>query len=69
MYAGQLGLSTNGLACQGDTTAFSISWLMEEIHHQDNQHLDATNIIRAEAEELGFTASNRSYLGYGDAPV
>jgi len=39
---------------------------MKEIHHQDNQHLDAANKIRAEAEQLGFTSA---YLGYGDAPV
>jgi hypothetical protein len=50
----------------GDTTAFSMSWLMKEIHHKDNQHLDAENKIRAEAEELGFT---NGYLDYGNAPV
>lgn len=51
----------------GDTTAYSTSWLMKEIHHQDNKHLDAANKIRAEAEELGFTG--QSYLGYSDTPV
>ena len=39
---------------------------MKEIHHKDNQHLDALNKIRAEAEELGFTSG---YLNYTDAPV
>lgn len=39
---------------------------MKEIHHKDNQHLDAANKMRAEAEELGFTSG---YLGYGDVPV
>jgi hypothetical protein len=39
---------------------------MKEIHHKDNQHLDAVKKIRAEAEELGFTSG---YLGYGDVPV
>ena len=50
----------------GDTTAYTTSWFMKEIHHEDNQHLDAANRIRAEAAELGFT---NSYLGYGDTPV
>jgi len=40
---------------------------MKEIHHKENQHLDAVNKIRAEAEELGF--SRTTYIGYGDAPV
>ncbi len=39
---------------------------MKEIHHRDNQHLDAANKIRAEAKELGFASA---YLGYGDAQV
>jgi hypothetical protein len=39
---------------------------MKEIHHKDNEHLDAVNKIRVEAEELGFTSG---YLGYGDAPI
>jgi hypothetical protein len=39
---------------------------MKEIYHKENQHLDAANKIRAEAEELGFT---NGYLNYGDAPV
>jgi hypothetical protein len=55
-----------GSSTQGDTTAYSISWLMKEIHHKDNKHLDAVNKIRAEADELGFSSS---YLGYGDTPV
>jgi hypothetical protein len=50
----------------GDTTAFTLSWFMKEIHHKDNKHLDSANKIRAEAEELGFTST---FLGYGDAPV
>lgn len=50
----------------GDTTAYTTSWLMKEIYHKDNQHLNAVNRIRAEATELGF--ANR-YLGYGDVPV
>ncbi|KAJ5814857.1 hypothetical protein N7474_006634 [Penicillium riverlandense] len=49
----------------GDTTAYSLTWLMKEIYHKDNQHLDAANKIRAEAEELGLT---NGYLNYGDAP-
>ncbi|KAH8425110.1 uncharacterized protein LDX57_002859 [Aspergillus melleus] len=53
------------LSAGRDTTAYSISWLMKEIHHRDNKHLDAANKIRAEAEELGFTSG---FLGYGDAP-
>jgi hypothetical protein len=43
-----------------------MSWLMKEILHKDNQHLDAANKIRAEAEELGFTSG---YLDFGNAPV
>lgn len=39
---------------------------MKEIFHQDNQHLDAANKIRAEATELGFTDT---FLGYTDTPV
>lgn len=50
----------------GDTTAYSTSWLMKEIHHVDNRHLDAVNRIRTEADELGLSSN---YLGYGDAPV
>ncbi|KAI1390435.1 cytochrome P450 [Hypoxylon trugodes] len=53
------------LSAGRDTTAYSISWLMKEIHHKDNKHLDAANKIRAEAEELGFT---NDFLSYGDAP-
>jgi hypothetical protein len=39
---------------------------MKEIHHKDNQDLDAAKKIRAEAEELGFTSG---YLSFGSAPV
>lgn len=39
---------------------------MKEIHHRDNQHLDAANRIRAEAKENGFTGG---FLNYGDPPV
>jgi hypothetical protein len=39
---------------------------MKEIHHSENEHLDAANKIRAEAGELGLTLG---YLNYGDAPV
>lgn len=52
--------------CTGDTTAFTTSWLMKEIHHKDNQHLDAVHKIRSEAEKLGFS---KDYLRYGDASV
>lgn len=69
LWTSELGSSADSLAHKGDTTAFSISWLMKEIHHKDNQHLDAANKIRAEAENLGFTGFNSSYLGYRDAPV
>ena len=51
---------------KGDTTAFSLAWLMKEIHHKDNQHFDPVNKIRAEAEDLGFS---KDFLAYGDAPV
>ncbi|EXJ58620.1 hypothetical protein A1O7_06047 [Cladophialophora yegresii CBS 114405] len=61
-----LGGMVFGILVAGrDTTAYSISWLMKEIHHQDNKHLDAAQKIRAEAKELGFTTG---YLGYGDTP-
>ncbi|KIW67161.1 hypothetical protein PV04_06433 [Phialophora macrospora] len=61
-----LGGMVFGILVAGrDTTAYSISWLMKEIHHKDNKHLDAFNKIRAEADELGFGSS---YLGYGDTP-
>ena len=59
-------LAADEIACTGDTTAYSISWLMKEIHHKDNRHLDALNKIRAEAQELGFTGG---YLDYAQAPV
>lgn len=50
----------------GDTTTYNTSWFMMEIHHKHNQHLDALNKIRAEAEDLGFTTG---FLSYADAPV
>ena len=50
----------------GDTTAYSTSWLMKEIHHQDNKHLDAVYKIRTETEEIGCSTG---YLGYQDTPV
>ncbi|KAL3463137.1 cytochrome P450 [Aspergillus heterothallicus] len=59
------GMVFSFLSAGRDTTAYSMSWLMKEIHHRDNHYLDAANKIRAEAEELGFADS---YLGYGDAP-
>jgi hypothetical protein len=54
------------MICTGDTTAYSMTWLMKEIHHENNRHLNAANRIRAEADELGF---NKKYLTYSDAPV
>lgn len=50
----------------GDTTTYTISWFMKEIHHRDNRHLDAVNKIRTEAEEV---LGGRNYLSYGDVPV
>ncbi|KAH8892308.1 cytochrome P450 [Thozetella sp. PMI_491] len=51
------------LSAGRDTTAYTLSWFMKEIHHKDNQHLDAVNNIRTEAKELGLADS---YLRYGD---
>ncbi|BCS22059.1 uncharacterized protein APUU_30284A [Aspergillus puulaauensis] len=59
------GMVFSFLSAGRDTTAYSTSWLMKEIHHVDNRHLDAVNRIRTEADELGFSSD---YLGYGDAP-
>ncbi|OJJ45783.1 hypothetical protein ASPZODRAFT_167512 [Penicilliopsis zonata CBS 506.65] len=59
------GMVFSFLTAGRDTTAYTTSWYMKEIHHKDNQHLDAANKIRAEADALGFSSS---YLGYGDAP-
>ncbi|KAI3333326.1 cytochrome P450 [Ustulina deusta] len=59
------GMIFSFLSAGRDTTAFSTSWLMKEILHKDNRHLDAVNKIRDEAEGLGLT---NSYLTYGDAP-
>lgn len=39
---------------------------MKEIHHHENEHLEAANKIRAEAAQHGFTDG---YLEYGSAPV
>jgi hypothetical protein len=50
----------------GDTTAYTISWLMKEIHHNDNKHLDCLEKVRAEVEDHGFATS---FLGYSDTPV
>lgn len=50
----------------GDTTAFTTSWVMKEIFHNDNKHLDAVNTIRAELEGLGLT---NNFLLYDDTPV
>ncbi|KAI5917897.1 cytochrome P450 [Camillea tinctor] len=57
------GMAFAFLSAGRDTTAYSITWLMKEIHHQDNKHLDAANRIRA--KELGFISE---FLSYGDAP-
>ncbi|KAJ5201958.1 uncharacterized protein N7498_006621 [Penicillium cinerascens] len=59
------GMVFSFLSAGRDTTAFSVSWLMKEIYHQENEHLDAANKIRAEAAQHGFTDG---YLEYGSAP-
>ncbi|KAJ3538853.1 hypothetical protein NM208_g5727 [Fusarium decemcellulare] len=46
-----------------DTTAYSTSWLMKEIFHDDNSHLDAVNKIRGEAKEV---IGEDNYLEYTD---
>ncbi|EHK23127.1 uncharacterized protein TRIVIDRAFT_60068 [Trichoderma virens Gv29-8] len=53
------------LSAGRDTTAYGISWLMKEIYHQDNKHLDAIKKIRLEARELHVDGN---YLTYEDAP-
>ncbi|KAL6819991.1 cytochrome P450 [Trichoderma camerunense] len=53
------------LSAGRDTTAYSISWLMKEIYHKDNKHLNTVKKIRSEAKELHF---EDNYLGYEDAP-
>jgi hypothetical protein len=50
----------------GDTTAYSTSWLMKEIFHNDNRHLDAVHKIRSEATEV---IAQGSYLEYADTQV
>jgi hypothetical protein len=65
-YAKTCTYPSNMLMHAGDTTAFSLSWLMKEIHHSDNAHLDAANKIRAEAASLDLSSD---YLAYGDVPV
>jgi hypothetical protein len=50
----------------GDTTAYTISWLMKEILHSENRHLNAVEKIRIEAEQFGL---NNTFLTYEDAPV
>jgi hypothetical protein len=62
----KVDMVANGCLHVGDTTTYTISWFMKEIHHRDNQHLGAVNKIRAEAEEV---LGSRIYLGYGDTPV
>ena len=59
------GMGFSFLSAGRDTTTYSLAWVFMEIHHSKNQHLDAVNKIRAEAEELGFTSD---YLSYADAP-
>ncbi|KAK5061940.1 hypothetical protein LTR44_003315 [Exophiala sp. CCFEE 6388] len=59
------GMVFSFLSAGRDTTTYQTSWLMKEIHHKDNQHLDAVNKIRAEIEQLGLPSA---YLEYGDAP-
>lgn len=54
------------LSAGRDTTAYTISWLMKEIHHKSNRHLDAVGRIRSELADLGF---NDDYLTYGDPSV
>ncbi|KAF9890080.1 hypothetical protein FE257_006241 [Aspergillus nanangensis] len=51
------------LSAGRDTTAFTITWFMKEIHHRENEHLDAAKKMRTEAQELGFT---NNFLEYGD---
>ncbi|KAL1412260.1 hypothetical protein Q8F55_000003 [Vanrija albida] len=59
------GMMFSFLSAGRDTTAFSTSWMMKEILHSDNAHLDATAKILQELEDEGFTSG---YLGYTDAP-
>ncbi|KAM0550282.1 hypothetical protein ACHAPJ_008952 [Fusarium lateritium] len=59
------GMVFTFLSAGRDTTAFTLTWFMKEIHHQDNKHLDPVNKMRTEAEELGLTDK---FLGYGDTP-
>jgi hypothetical protein len=50
----------------GDTTAYTTAWMVKEMYHEDNLHLDAARKMRAELEEQGL---NSGYLDYADAPV
>ncbi|ETS79808.1 hypothetical protein PFICI_07337 [Pestalotiopsis fici W106-1] len=53
------------LSAGRDTTAYTISWLMKEILHSDNRHLNAVEKIRNEAEQSGL---DNTFLTYEDAP-
>ncbi|CAG9956541.1 unnamed protein product [Clonostachys rosea f. rosea IK726] len=46
-----------------DTTTYSIAWLMKEIFHDDNKHLDAVSKIRVEASEI---IADGGYLEYAN---
>ncbi|KAJ9610624.1 hypothetical protein H2200_005401 [Cladophialophora chaetospira] len=59
------GMVYSFLSAGRDTTTYNTSWFMKEIHHKDNQHLNALSKIRAEVEELGFT---KGHLAYTEAP-
>ncbi|KAF3022528.1 hypothetical protein E8E14_012170 [Neopestalotiopsis sp. 37M] len=53
------------LSAGRDTTAYTISWLMKEILHSENRHLNAVEKIRDEAEQFGL---DNTFLTYEDAP-
>ncbi|VUC24084.1 unnamed protein product [Clonostachys rosea] len=57
------GMAFAFLIAGRDTTAYSTSWLMKEIFHDDNKHLDAVNKIRAEANEV---IADGGYLEYAN---
>ncbi|KAL6247438.1 hypothetical protein RBB50_005784 [Rhinocladiella similis] len=59
------GMVFSILSAGRDTTTYNTSWFIKEIHHKDNQHLNALSKIRAEVEELGFA---NGFLNYADAP-
>lgn len=60
------GMVYSFLSAGRDTTTYNTSWMMMEIHHRHNSHLDALQKIRAETKELGV---NQGHLSYSDAPV